>query len=106
LHLIFRAWLQIHRTKQLSSKYASLSLETPWQGEAGEDFRHVMLNYLRYELTDAITALAQDDSYTQDALSERPCQRRTTAYVWFPNQGTIALYSLAESNSTRDRQRA
>ena len=64
----------------------ALSLETPWQGEAGEDFRHEMLNYLRYELADAITAIAQDDSYTQDASSERLANAGLLPMFGFPTR--------------------
>ncbi|MEP0921214.1 DEAD/DEAH box helicase [Leptolyngbya sp. ST-U4] len=64
----------------------ALSLETPWQGETGEDFRHEMLNYLRYELADEITAIAQDDSYTQDALSERLANAGLLPMFGFPTR--------------------
>jgi hypothetical protein len=82
-----RGWLQDLRNETtILEIMQALSLETLWQGEAGEDFWHEMLNYLRHELADAITAIAQDDSYTQDALSERLANAGLLPMFGFPTR--------------------
>ncbi|MBD2413811.1 DEAD/DEAH box helicase [Nostoc calcicola FACHB-389] len=88
-----RDWLQDARNEEtINSIMASLSLETPWAGVAGEAFRDQMRNYLRDRLVDEITEIADNQSYTQDALSERLANGGKLPMFGFPTR-TRVLYT-------------
>jgi hypothetical protein len=64
----------------------ALASETPWAGSQGEPFRAGMLQYLRNELVPVITSIANDASYTQDALSERLANAGLLPMFGFPTR--------------------
>jgi DEAD/DEAH box helicase domain-containing protein len=74
----------------------ALSIETPWAGSA--TFRNRMLTYLRTELIQEITTIAEDDSYTQDMLSERLANAGLLPMFGFPTRVRL-LYTRKPSAS-------
>jgi hypothetical protein len=77
---------------KICSIMQALSLETPWAGSAGEAFQNEMLEYLRDRLIPEIRQIVDDESYTQDALSERLANAGLLPMFGFPTR-VRALYT-------------
>ncbi|MDL5053455.1 DEAD/DEAH box helicase [Oscillatoria laete-virens NRMC-F 0139] len=86
-------WLH-HPTNEakIRSIMQALSLETPWAGSAREAFQNEMLEYLRDRLIPEIRQIVDDESYTQDALSERLANAGLLPMFGFPTR-VRALYT-------------
>lgn len=86
-------WLQNPTNEpKIRSIMQALSLETPWAGSAGEAFQNEMLEYLRDRLIPEIHEIVNDESYTQDALSERLANAGLLPMFGFPTR-VRALYT-------------
>jgi ATP-dependent helicase YprA (DUF1998 family) len=73
-----------------------LCVETPWADASGGAFRTQMLNYLRNDLVQEITGIADDNAYTQDALSERLANAGLLPMFGFPTRVRL-LYTRMPS---------
>lgn len=78
----------------------ALSRETPWAGSGGEAFEIEMLEYLRDRLIREIREIVDDDSYTQDALSERLANAGLLPMFGFPTR-VRALYTRFPHRSSQ-----
>ncbi len=76
---------------------SALSPETPWAGDAGEGFQEQILEYLRQKLVSEINQLVDDESYTQDALSERLANAGLLPMFGFPTRARV-LYTRFPSS--------
>ncbi|NEP57248.1 MAG: DEAD/DEAH box helicase [Symploca sp. SIO2G7] len=86
-------WLQNpNHAAIIDSIMRALSPETPWEGIAGEAFQEQMLAYLRQDLISDISNIVDDQSYTQDALSERLANAGLLPMFGFPTR-VRALYT-------------
>lgn len=83
---------------KIRSIMQALSLETPWAGSAGEAFHSEMLEYLRDRLIPEIRQIVDDESYTQDALSERLANAGLLPMFGFPTR-VRALYTRLPQRS-------
>jgi len=63
-----------------------LRIETKWHGTAGLAFRDQMQGYLLDELIPRIDSIVNDDSYSQDALSERLANAGLLPMFGFPTR--------------------
>lgn len=64
----------------------SLVIQTPWAGEPFRAFRDAKLCFLQQDLIPMIRKVAEDDSYTQDALSERLANAGLLPMFGFPTR--------------------
>lgn len=95
---IVQAWLNtVTNQSTLEDILDALSIETPWANLS--NFRTQMLDYLRKNLVDEITAIAEDDSYTQDILSERLANAGLLPMFGFPTRVRL-LYTRMPSASS------
>jgi len=82
---IITAWLQTARNElSILRIMEALSVGTPWSGSAGKPFRTEMLQFLRQGLPQTISAVASDESFTQEALSERLANAGLLPMFGFP----------------------
>ncbi len=81
------AWLRSSANERtILSVMEALSTETVWAGSSGVSFRTDMLDYLRNKLVARMTEVADDRSYTQDALSERLANAGLLPMFGFPTR--------------------
>ncbi len=74
---------------EIEGVIATLAVGTRWAGSDGAAFRARMLAYLRTELVSVITAIVDDPSFTQDALSERLANAGLLPMFGFPTRGRL-----------------
>jgi hypothetical protein len=67
-----------------------LTVKTPWEGDAA--FQRAMLTHLRTQLVPDITTIAENDAYTQNALSERLANAGLLPMFGFPTRVRV-LYT-------------
>jgi hypothetical protein len=80
-------WLTNPRnTRTIESVIDYLCIETPWSGAGGADFRRKMVDYLQNQLVPAIREIANDESYVQNALSERLANAGLLPMFGFPTR--------------------
>ena len=79
------AWLQSSNNEsQLRSILTALVPKTPWQDD--EDFFHAMIRFLQEQLSEDITTITRNPSYTQTALSERLANAGLLPMFGFPTR--------------------
>ncbi len=80
-----QAWMNDPANEPLLfSALQALSAETKWQEDV--TFNSRMLDYLRHDLIEKITEIAQDPRFTQDALSERLANAGVLPMFGFPSR--------------------
>lgn len=71
---------------EIEDTVAALCVKTPWEGKTGENDRAQLRDFIRNSLVDCITKIVTDQSYQQDALSERLANAGLLPMFGFPTR--------------------